>query len=87
MSSKQHKDYDFLLYRIESLERRLDNMKSTSNESELLQLVLKLIENKNVTAPAPAQTICTTTISHEELKKAEEDKYDSLTFARRRTMT
>jgi len=76
-------EYDFLLYRIDVLEKRIDAMDKSST-SELVSILLNLLEKKEVHVPLVE------VVQQQEQPKCngtKEAAYDALlSFARRRTI-
>lgn len=80
--AKTKSEYDFLLYRIDALEKRLDAIDKTSS-NELVSVLLNLLEKKEMAhdpqpVPVPSPTPTPTPLP---------SSYDALlSFARRRTI-
>ena len=79
---------EFLLYRLEMLEKRIDSMEKSGN-TDLINILLKLLEKQS--SPS-TQVVCqsptpTTADPQVQVKDPQEELYDNiLTFARRRTI-
>ena len=72
---------EFILYRLELLEKRIDSMEKSGN-SDLINILLKLLDKQS-----PNIVTCPQASSPESTKEAKEELYDNiLTFARRRTI-